>query len=62
MKRPAMLKSQPMMCLGRRETITAPTVENPAAATVFSIQKSKMCTPGWERFKARRRRLRAVSA
>jgi hypothetical protein len=51
-----------MMLMGRREIITAPTVENPVAATVFSSQKSKMCTPGWDVFKPRSQRLNAVNA
>src|SRR5829696_4340671 len=57
----AEFRSQPSMLLGRREVITAPTVENPAAATVFSSQKSKMWTPGWEMFRTRSQRLDAVN-
>ena len=42
--------------------MNAPTVEKPTVIRVFGAQNSQMGTPGWERFRARRRRLRAVRA
>ena len=42
--------------------MTAPTVERPTVIRVFGAQYSQMGTPGWEQFRYRSRRLRAVSA
>jgi hypothetical protein len=47
---------------GLREAITAPTVEKLIAARVASTQWSKICASGLERYRTRRKRLKAVNA
>src|SRR5918993_3111029 len=54
-------KSQPTGFSGRREATMAPTVTSITMVALPSHQ-SKMWVPGWERIKARSRRLSAVSA
>src|SRR5215211_1746141 len=54
-------KSQPTGFSGRREATMAPTVTSITMVALPSHQ-SKMWVPGWERIRARRRRLSAVSA
>src|SRR5215210_5127502 len=54
-------KSQPTGFSGRREATMAPTVTSITMVALPSHQ-SKMWVPGWERIRAKRRRLSAVSA
>src|SRR5215218_3634105 len=54
-------KSQPTGFSGLREATTAPTVASITTSELPSHQ-SKAWMPGWERIRARRRRLSAVSA
>jgi hypothetical protein len=54
-------KSQPTGFSGRREATRAPTVAS-ITMVVLPSHQSKVGVFGWERFKKRRRRLRAVGA